>query len=127
MTFAFEGKNRVVVSAGVQATALELGQWEIQMGEYEEAEYSIQSPVFDYAAAVEDGTVSPIDPGKDMVFWGGDYNEDGTPRNIRTRQVAGQSGLKFVEDAILITMPQVDQFISRLGSNVRLDDLWKVK
>ena len=66
------------ISIGVNASAIETGQWERSQGEEEEAEYTAGSGDYDYADAVENGTGTFANKGaisaggdNDLTFWTG--------------------------------------------------------
>lgn len=122
------------VQVGVRASALELGQWEASVGETEEADYTRQSPPFDYAGVVEGGSGvfgpsgSPItaSSGKGLRFWTGGYKDTsgGSRKKImRTRAVAGQPGKNFLEDALVVSMPAIGQLLSKIGTKIRATDI----
>jgi len=122
------------VLAGVTASALELGQWELSMGEPDLAARATMSKPFDYAGAVEGGTgiygpnKKPISAGGNkMVFWTGEYNKKNKPRTIGVISVKGQKGKNFLGDSILTVLPQIYKLISQAGKNIKITDMvrWK--
>jgi len=112
----------------LQSNVRETGQWEEQMGESGEAEYTAND--FNYAMAVEEGTgvYGPehraIKKNKGMIFWNGEKNGAGNPKTIKTNIIAGQIGLHYGEDAIQNITPQVMDLLNQVSRNIDINRVW---
>jgi len=127
--FVRAGKTGIEV--GVMASAIELGQWEASQGEAGLAASTRGTGSFDYAAVLEGGSgiYGPKDReiNKKMIFWPGDYRDNGNPRTVKTVASQGQPGNGFLAEAIVTAMPAIGRLLDNVGNNIRVSDFVRME